>query len=108
MFNYTRFLLVRVNSSHYTEIYLKGYRDAHPINVLLMFQLSFRQMVEGEPQNTLNDLFLTRTRKEKLTKGGGGRGGGGLLFSTNTKQFVPYSIEWASQSVPAIFIPELT
>lgn len=47
MFNYSGFLLVRVNSSHYTEIYLKGYRDTHPINVLLMFQLSFCQMVEG-------------------------------------------------------------
>lgn len=46
MFNYSRFLLVRVNSSHYREIYLKGYRDTHPINDLLMFQLSFCQMVE--------------------------------------------------------------
>lgn len=72
MFNYTRFLLVRVNSSHYTEIYLKGYRDAHPINVLLMFQLSFRQMVEGESENSLNDLFVTQTSKKKLT----GRGKG--------------------------------
>lgn len=29
------------------KIYIKGYRDTHPINILLMFQLSFCKMVRG-------------------------------------------------------------
>lgn len=75
MFNYSGFLLVRVNSFHYTEIYLKGYRDTHPINVLLMFQLSLCQMVEGGIREQFKwfipdtDMQRNKARREKGGKG---------------------------------------
>lgn len=81
MFNYSGFLLVRVNSSHYTEIYHKGYRDTHPINVLLMFQLSFCQMVEGGIREQFK-LFIPDTdRQRNKREAGRGKGGkGATLF----------------------------
>lgn len=60
IFNYCWFTLVRVNFPHYGEIYIKGYWDTHPINVLLMFQLSFCKMLRGEIREQLK-WFISDT-----------------------------------------------
>lgn len=36
-----------VKFSNYSKIYIKGYQDTNPINIRLMFQLSFCKMVRG-------------------------------------------------------------
>lgn len=47
IFNYYWFTVVMEDILHYAKIYIKGYQDTHPINILLMFQLSFCKMVRG-------------------------------------------------------------
>lgn len=104
MFNYSRFLLVRVNSSYYTEIYLKGYRDTHPINVLLMFQLSFCQMVGGGIREQFK-WFIPDTDKQSNKSGrrgrerGEGGGGGGVPLFFHQYKTVCTLFLWIGPSI---------
>lgn len=53
-------MVVMENILHYGEIYIKGYRDTHPINILLMFKLSFCKTVRGGIREQL-EWFISDT-----------------------------------------------
>ncbi len=89
IFNYSWFMVVMENILHYSEIYIKGYQDTHPINILLMFKLSFCKWWEGGISEQLK-WFISDT--DMHWKGAEG-GPAGLAF-LQCKKVCRLLFEW--------------